>query len=58
MVKAKCTRKRKCLFHPAMDCPTPNEPCIFRLIDEMRRKGKSRIDESLKDYEKHAEKHL
>jgi len=55
MVKAKCIRKRRCLFHPAMDCPTPNEPCIFILIDEMIRKGESRIDESFKDYEKHAE---
>jgi hypothetical protein len=58
MVKPKCMRKRRCLFHPAMDCPTPNEPCIFILIDEMIRKGESRIDESFKGYEKHAESHL
>ena len=55
MVKTKRIRKRKCLFHPAMKCLTPNEPCIFILIDEMIRKDESRVDESLKDYEKHAE---
>ena len=22
-------KKRKCLYHPAMQCPTPEEPCIF-----------------------------
>ncbi|HVP27055.1 MAG TPA: hypothetical protein VMT26_05250 [Candidatus Bathyarchaeia archaeon] len=22
-------KKRKCLYHPAMECPTPNEPCVF-----------------------------
>lgn len=22
-------KKRKCLNHPAMECPTPNEPCVF-----------------------------
>jgi hypothetical protein len=22
-------KRRKCLYHPAMECPTPNDPCIF-----------------------------
>jgi hypothetical protein len=22
-------KKRKCLHHPAMECPSPSEPCIF-----------------------------
>jgi hypothetical protein len=22
-------KKKKCLNHPAMECPTPNEQCIF-----------------------------
>jgi hypothetical protein len=25
--------KRKCLYHPALECPTPNEPCIFTRQD-------------------------
>jgi hypothetical protein len=25
-------KKGKCLNHPAMECPTPNEPCIFTKI--------------------------
>ena len=22
-------KREKCLFHPAMKCPTPEEPCVF-----------------------------
>lgn len=44
---AKYARKKKCLYHPAMECPTPDEPCIFTLIEDMQRKGKNGIDEYL-----------
>jgi hypothetical protein len=27
-------KKRKCLNHPAMECPSPNEPCIFTKTDK------------------------
>jgi hypothetical protein len=39
----KSAKKRKCLYHPAMDCPTPNEPCIFVLIEKMNKEGHNRI---------------
>ncbi len=29
--------KGRCLFHPAMKCPTLDEPCIFKLIEKMQR---------------------
>jgi hypothetical protein len=38
----KSTKKRKCLYHPAMDCPTPDETCIFVLIEKMNKRGESR----------------
>jgi len=25
--------KRKCLYHPLLECPTPDEPCIFTRQD-------------------------
>jgi hypothetical protein len=27
-------RKRKCLYHPAMNCPTPEKTCIFLKIEK------------------------
>jgi len=35
----KSAKKRKCLYHPAMDCPTPDETCIFVLIERMNKRG-------------------
>jgi quercetin dioxygenase-like cupin family protein len=32
-------KKRRCLNHPAMECPTPNEPCVF--LDKREASGKS-----------------
>jgi len=43
----KHARKRKCLYHPAMECPTPDKPCIFDQIEDMKRKGRNRINEYL-----------
>jgi len=34
MTDRKETRKRKCLHHPAMECPTPDDPCIFTKTDK------------------------
>jgi hypothetical protein len=39
----KSSKGRKCLYHPAMDCPTPEETCIFVSIERMNRDGKSRV---------------
>jgi hypothetical protein len=39
----KSPKRRKCLYHPAMDCPNPDETCIFVSIEKMNRDGKSRI---------------
>jgi hypothetical protein len=39
----KPTKKRKCLYHPAMDCPTPDETCIFVLIEKMNKRGEKRV---------------
>ncbi len=32
-------KKRKCLNHPAMECPTPNEPCVFTKTDKNAEKS-------------------
>jgi hypothetical protein len=39
----KPAKKRKCLYHPAMDCPTPDETCIFVLIEKMNKEGHNRV---------------
>ncbi len=36
-------KKRKCLYHPAMDCPTPDETCIFTLIEKMNKQGRNKV---------------
>jgi hypothetical protein len=37
MNEANRTRvRRKCLDHPAMECPTPNEPCIFTKTKKLK----------------------
>jgi hypothetical protein len=23
------SKKKECIYHPAMECPTPDQPCIF-----------------------------
>jgi len=30
-------RRRKCLHHPAMECPTPDEPCIFTRTEKPKK---------------------
>jgi hypothetical protein len=39
----KPSKKRKCLYHPAMECPTPDETCIFVSIEKMSKEGKNKI---------------
>jgi hypothetical protein len=29
--------RRKCLHHPAMKCPTPDEPCIFTRTEKPKK---------------------
>jgi hypothetical protein len=32
-------KRRKCLYHPAMKCPTPREPCIFALLEKSEKRA-------------------
>ncbi|MCJ7718637.1 hypothetical protein MUO69_01760 [Candidatus Bathyarchaeota archaeon] len=31
------TKRRKCLHHPAMECPTPDQQCIFSRMEKTQK---------------------
>jgi hypothetical protein len=48
--------RRKCLHHPAMECPTPNKPYVFTKAEPHRKRLNAERDKMLTGKREHGKK--